>query len=126
MLFDLDLGVQARMAERASARAQAAKDEARRLKAPLDAGLQARLAGNYRSDALGDIQIVAGEGATWLDTGGWRSELAAPTEASTATVVETISPGGAGLVLEAGERSGQRTLRVSDGEREYEFVESSR
>ena len=126
VLFDLDLGVQARMAERASARAQAAKDEARRLKAPLDAGLQARLAGNYRSDALGDIQIVAGEGATWLDTGGWRSELAAPTEASTATVVETISPGGAGLVLEAGERSGQRTLRVSDGEREYEFVESSR
>lgn len=126
VLFDLDLGVQARMAERASARGQAAKDEARRLKAPLDAGLQARLAGHYRSEALGDIQIVAGKGATWLDTGGWRSELAAPTDPSATTVVETISPGGAGLVLEAGERSGRRTLRVSDGERDYEFVESTR
>lgn len=126
VLFDLDLGVQARMAERASARAQAARDEARRLKAPLDVGLQARLAGHYRSDALGDIRIVASEDATWLDTGGWRSELAAPAEPTTETVVETISPGGAGLVLEAGQRGGLRTLRVSDGEREYEFVETGR
>ena len=126
VLFDLDLGVQAKMAERASARAKAATDEARRLKAPLDPALLARLAGRYRNDALGDIRVVADEGSTWLDTGGWRSELAAPTEASATTVVETISPGGAGLVLEAGERNGRRTLRVSDGERDYEFVESAR
>lgn len=125
VLFDLDLGVQAQMAERVSARAKEAQDGARRLKAPLDAGLQARLAGRYRNDALGDIQIVTVEGSTWLDTGGWRSELAAPTEASSATVVETITPGGAGFVLEAGERDGRRTLRLSDGEREYEFVETT-
>nr|MBP6626732.1 beta-lactamase family protein [Arenimonas sp.] len=124
VLFDLDLGVQARMAERASARAKESREDAGRLKAPLDANLQRRLAGRYRHPALGEIQVIADKGSTWLDTGGWRSELAAPTQASAATVVETITPGGAGLVLEAGERDGLRTLRVSDGEREYELVET--
>ncbi len=124
VLFDLDLGVRAQMAERASARAKALREEAGRLKAPLDASLQARLVGRYRHQALGEIQIVAAKGSTWLDTGGWRSELAAPAEASAKTVVETITPGGAGLVLEAGKRDGLRTLRVSDGEREYELVET--
>ena len=123
VLFDLDLGVQARLAERIAARAGEAKEAAGRLQAPLGPERQARLVGHYRNAALGEVRIVADSRSTWLDTGGWRSELAAPTDPSAGEVVETITPGVAGFVLEAGRRDGRRTLKVSDGERDYVFVE---
>lgn len=126
VLFDVDLGVQTQLAARIAARAAEAKEAAGRLQSPLDATRQAGLVGHYRSEALGDVRIVADGRETWLDTGGWRSELAAPADASAADVVETITPGVAGFVLEAGERDGRRTLRLSDGERDYELVDTSR
>lgn len=95
------------------------------LAVPADAALASRLAGRYYSAELGNIDISRKGATTWLDAGGWRSEMASRRNDDGTVALVTISPGMSGwLEFVIAGKEDQRSLVLHDEQREYVFVEA--
>jgi len=93
------------------------------LTVPADPARVRTLAGRYQSAELGNIDISRKGATTWLDVGGWRSELASRRNDDSTTTLVTISPGLVGWLEFAVDRNdNRRSLVLRDEQREYVFV----
>lgn len=93
------------------------------LTVPADPALVRTLAGRYHSAELGNIDISRKGATTWLDVGGWRSELASRRDDDGRTTLVSISPGLVGWLEFAVDRKDERpSLVLRDEQREYVFV----
>jgi CubicO group peptidase (beta-lactamase class C family) len=93
------------------------------LNVPADAPAIAALASRYESAELGALDVRRDAGRAIFDFGGWASEVASRSEGES-TVFVTISPSHDGFEFRPGEADGLRRLHLSDGERDYVFVET--
>jgi hypothetical protein len=93
------------------------------LTVPADPALVRTLTGRYRSAELGNIDISRKGATTWLDVGGWRSELASRRDDDGSATLVSISPGLVGWLEFAVDRKDSRpSLVLRDEQREYVFV----
>ncbi|MBI5537670.1 MAG: beta-lactamase family protein [Deltaproteobacteria bacterium] len=97
-----------------------------RLVVPPAAEASARLAGHYKSKALGEI-VVRGTGAERVfDLGEWKSAVGSRKNDDGTTSMITVDPGvGAegGFEFVLAEKNGKRALILRDMQHEYEFTE---
>lgn len=105
-----------RMRERAAQRRLA-------LTVPADPEIVAQLAGQYASDELGHLSVRHVGGSTFLDFGGWRSEVATSRDDAGRTTLTTISPGTDGFEFTISNEQAGRRLVIRDADREYVFAE---
>lgn len=97
--------------------------ERKTLTVPADPALVRQLSGRYHSAELGNIDISRKGATTWLDVGGWRSELASRRNDDGTTTLISISPGLVGWLEFAVDRKDNRpSLVLRDEQREYVFV----
>ncbi|HYD86933.1 MAG TPA: serine hydrolase domain-containing protein [Vitreimonas sp.] len=101
-----------------------AAEQRQSLGVPADADALAGLASRYRSAELGALEVRREDGRTFFDFGGWASEVASRRDGDSTTIFITISPSHDGLEFRSGEADGSRRLHLSDGERDYVFVEA--
>ena len=83
------------------------------------------LAPVYVHPVLGTIHIVTEGSKVWLDTGGWRTQLAS-VASDEGVVLESITPGVAGFRFTSTTVEGTRVLVLDDGQRSYTFREGER
>lgn len=93
------------------------------LTVPADPALVRTLAGRYHNAELGNIDISRKGATTWLDVGGWRSEMASRRNSDGTAALVTISPGLAGwLEFAVAVNEARPSLVLHDEQREYVFV----
>ncbi|MFL5494597.1 MAG: serine hydrolase domain-containing protein [Gemmatimonadales bacterium] len=122
VLFDGRAEADAQLAARAKTFYQQQAADRKLLTIPADRGEAGKLAGRYHNDALGDIEVSQGNGATVFDFGEWRSEVASRRNPDGTVSFITIVPGliGFEFVVGGGEK---RTLTTRDAQHEYVFTE---
>lgn len=98
--------------------------ERKRLSAPADPDVVAKLATRYRSAELGDIEVSRKGAATWFDFGAWGSEIASRRNDDGTLSLLTISPGADGFELVVADRGGKRALTLREAQHEYVFAEA--
>jgi hypothetical protein len=90
---------------------------------PADGIESAKLAGHFRNDALGDIDVRRAGGRTVFDFGEFRSEVASRENPDGSISFLTIAPGIRGFEFVVGEDAG-KTLTIRDAQHEYVFTGS--
>lgn len=91
---------------------------------PADATAAGQLAGRYRSEELGVIQVSRRDQSTWFDFGAWKSEVATRKNDDATLSYVTISPGVDGFELVVADAREGRGLMLRDAQHEYRFEES--
>ena len=114
---DADVASQAR-----SYYAQLAADR-KLLAVPADAAESSKLAGHYRNDAMGDIDVRRDGGRTVFDFGEFRSEVASRKNPDGSISFLTIAPGVRGFEFVVSDGAGKR-LTIRDAQHEYVFTGS--
>ena len=107
----------------AANRKAAIAKERERLVVPADAGLVAKLAERYTSEALGEIRVTKDGGVTTFDFGEWQSTVASRKNDDGTVSFITMAPATSGFDFVVGERSGKGALVVRDGQHDYVFTE---
>lgn len=82
-----------------------------------------RLAGKYRNDALGNLLVERSENIVAFRFDEWRSAVASRANSDGTTTFITLGADMFNAEFLAGGRHGKRTLTLSDGQRDYVFVE---
>lgn len=125
VVFDIDRGAAAALAALPSRLAGEQAERRSGLVLPLSREILQELAPAYSHPTLGEVQIVREGARTWLDFGGWRTEVASATSGDR-TVLESISPGVAGFRFGVSTNvDGSRALILEDGRRTYTFREAT-
>lgn len=93
------------------------------LTVPADPAESAKLAKHYKNDALGEIAVTQGKGATTFDFTEWKSEVATRKNPDGTTSFVTTRPGVGGFEFVVGPAGPKRTLVVRDAQHEYVFTE---
>jgi CubicO group peptidase (beta-lactamase class C family) len=103
-------------------KAQLAK-ERERLVVPAAPDLVAKLAKKYVSNELGEIDVRSEKQMTVFDFGEWKSAVASRKNDDGSISFITIDPTLDGFEFVVGEKAGERTLTVRDGQHVYIFTE---
>jgi hypothetical protein len=93
------------------------------LTVPADPSESSKLAGHYRNDVLGDIDVRRDGGRTVFDFGEFRSEVASRKNPDGSVSFLTIAPGVQGFEFVVGTSNGKR-LTIRDAQHEYVFTGS--
>ena len=94
--------------------------ERKRLVAPADAAVIAKLAKHYKNAALGEVTVAA-DGS--IDVGEWKSAIATRKNDDGSFSIVTIAPGADGIEFVLSEHDGKRALILRDMQHEYAFDE---
>jgi CubicO group peptidase (beta-lactamase class C family) len=97
--------------------------ERKRLTLPADPAESAKLARQYRNDALGEVLVQELGGKTVFDFGEWKSEMASRKNADGTMSFLTVVPGMSGIEFVVGSKNEKRSLVLRDAQHEYAFVE---
>lgn len=108
--------------------------ERKRLTVPADPTVVGKLAARYRSAKLGGITVSRKGMTTWLEFGGWKSEVATRRHDDGTVALVTVAPSASGfefLIADtdsgkvASTSAGQRrSLVLRDAQHEYVFAEA--
>lgn len=99
--------------------------ERKRLTAPADPAVVARLAPRYLHATHGEIAVSQRDAATWFDFGGWKSEMATRRNEDGSISFVTISPGVNGFEFLVGDTDANRSLTLRDAQHAYIFQEAA-
>ena len=99
--------------------------ERQRLTVPASKDEAAKLAGRYKSTALGDLRVEHQGDNTLFDFNGWKSTVASRKNDDGTISFITIDPTRRGFEFVKAERNGKRALIIRDGQHEYIFTEAS-
>ena len=94
-----------------------------RLVVPAAPDLAAKLARKYMSQELGEIDVRSEKEQTVFDFGEWKSAVASRKNDDGSISFITIDPTLEGFEFVVGEKAGDRTLTIRDGQHEYIFAE---
>jgi hypothetical protein len=110
--------------EAAAASGKASREKDRqRLAVPADAAEVAKLAKQYKNDALGPIAVSQDKGNTVFTFAEWKSPMASRKNDDGSVSFLPLEPSLHWFTLVAGTRDGKRVLIVRDGQHEYVFSE---
>ncbi len=123
ILFDGNPEAVANMSVEAKSMQAGAAAKRNRLTVPADAVVVGKLATRYQSKELGDITVSRKGASTWLDFGGWKSEVATRRDDDGTAVLVTIAPSASGFEFVVADKENKRALVLRDEQREYVFVE---
>jgi len=91
----------------------------KRLVVPAAPDLVTKLAKKYVSKDLGEIDVRSAKEQTVFDFGEWKSAVASRKNDDGSISFITIDPTLDGFEFVVGEKAGERTLTVRDGQHEY-------
>jgi CubicO group peptidase (beta-lactamase class C family) len=120
-LFETDLGTSRTLEGLADSLHDERTEKRKSLEIPVNAQILAQLASRYTHPELGTIEVIRDGHATWLDFGGWKSEVASLQGHAGKQSLESVSPSVEGYRFEVRQIDGRRALVLSDGQREYTF-----
>ncbi|MEO5867894.1 MAG: serine hydrolase domain-containing protein [Sphingomonas sp.] len=90
---------------------------------PPDAGVVASPAHEYRNPELGNLTVTQTNGAVRFDFGTWGSAVASRRGSDGSASLVLLVPPGIGYDFIVGDKAGQRTLTLRDGQHQYVYIE---